>query len=140
VSAVVIERLSRPDARDLLHDQNRPDVEALRTEANALQARLDELAELHVDGDITKAQLRAGTERARVRLAAVETELISAGRVNVLGPLLDSNEEVGAVWAHLDTDRRRAVVDTLMVVRVLPPGRGTRTFRPETVEIAWRTE
>lgn len=136
VGRVVVERMSRPDARDLLHDHERPDVDALRQEMRELGARLDELAGLHVDGEITTAQLRAGTERARTRLAAVEGTLAHAGRVNVLGPMVD---DAGAAWRDMDTDRRREVIRVLMRVVVHPPGRGTRTFRPESVGIEWRT-
>ena len=32
-----------------------------------------------------------------------------------------------------------AVISTLMVVRILPTVRGSRTFRPESVEIVWRS-
>jgi site-specific DNA recombinase len=35
--------------------------------------------------------------------------------------------------------KRGAVIDVLAVVTVYPPGRGTRTFRPETIDIEWRT-
>jgi hypothetical protein len=41
---VVVERLARPDARHLLLDHKRPDLAALRDEANALRSRLDGLA------------------------------------------------------------------------------------------------
>ena len=41
----------------------------------------------------------------------------------------------------MDTDRRRGVVDTLFSdIRLLLPGRGVRTFRPETVALTWRTD
>ena len=41
VSEVVIARLSREDAAELLHDDKRPDLEALRREATAKRARLN---------------------------------------------------------------------------------------------------
>jgi site-specific DNA recombinase len=52
----------------------------------------------------------------------------------VLGPLVLA-KDVRAVWEALSTDRQRVVIDALMTVRLMPPGRGTRTFRPETVII-----
>lgn len=136
VSAVVVARLSRPDAVDLLTDHERPDVEALRGEAVALRSRLDSLAVDFADGSLTASQLRIATGRVRGRLAAVEATMADAGRVDVLGPLVAA-EDVAAVWERLPVARRRAVIDALMVVRLQPVGRGTRDFRPETVTIEW---
>lgn len=137
LTRVVIARLTRSDALELLHDTDRPDVEALRTEANGLRGRLDALAVDFADGDLTSSQLKAASERIQQRLAAVEADLADAGRVNVLGPVL-SSADVAAAWEAAGTDAQRAIVDALMTVRLHGPGRGTRTFRPETIEIEWK--
>jgi site-specific DNA recombinase len=137
VGEVMIERLGRPDAADLLVDQDKPDLEAMRGEAVALRSRLDSLALDFAEGELTASQLRVATERARSKLGAVERAMADAGRVNVLGPLVSSGD-VREAWTVMDTDRRRAVVDALCVVTLFPPGRGTRTFRPETVKIEWK--
>lgn len=134
VGVVVVERLSRPDAAELLADDTRPDAAELRSESQALRIRLDALATEFADGELTASQLRTATARLRARLDGVERSLADAGRVNVLGPVVGA-EDVAAAWEGLDVDRRRAVIDLLMTVRLLPPGRGTRTFRPETVDI-----
>ena len=44
VSAVIVERLSWPDAVDVPIDHDRPDVDALRDRARVLRARLEEIA------------------------------------------------------------------------------------------------
>jgi len=137
VAAVVVERLSRPDAADLLVDRHRPDVGALRTEAMSLRGRLESLAVDFADGCLTSGQLRTATERVRGRLGEVELALADAGRVSVVGPLVQA-ADVQAVWVGLDLDRQRAVLDALVTVTLQPPGRGTRTFRPETVQIRWK--
>jgi DNA invertase Pin-like site-specific DNA recombinase len=134
VSAVIVERLSRPDARELLLDQDRPDIDKLHTEAMALRHRLDQLAVDFADGGLTASQLRVATERARAHLADVEAQMGDAGRVDVLGPLV-SADDVHAVWDALSTARKRAVIDVLCTVVILPPGRGARVFRPESVII-----
>jgi hypothetical protein len=139
VAALVVARLSQPDAADLLVTREEgPDVGALREEATALRTRLGELADLFADGAITKAQFARGTDRTRQALQTAEERLADAGRVSVLGDLVAAGN-VRAVWDRLDLDRRRAVIDALMTVTLLPPGRGARTFRPETVGITWRT-
>lgn len=136
VSAVIVERLSRPDAVELLRDGKRPDIEALRAQARALRGRLDGMALEFADGELTASQLRMATERLRTRLAGVESKMADAGRVNVLGPLVGA-ADVRKAWDSLDVDRKRAVVDALCRVVIHPAGRGSRTFRPETVAIEW---
>jgi len=67
----------------------------------------------------------------------IETKVHDLDRAAVLGDLVRS-ADVAAVWERLDLDRRRAVVDCLMVVHLLAPGRGRREFDPATVRIEWR--
>jgi hypothetical protein len=137
VSDVVVARLSRQDAADLLVDDERPDVDALREELRAKRSRLDALALDFADGSLTASQLRIATERLRSRIADLESQMADAGRVDVLGDLVRA-EDAQAVWDALSRGRQRAVIDALMTVRVHGVGRGTRTFRPESVEIIWK--
>jgi site-specific DNA recombinase len=138
VSAVVVERLSRPDARDLLIDHKRPDVNRLRDLATTLRQRRRGVLSLVSDGTYTDAEARDEARKLAEQLAEVEVKLADAGRVDILGPLVKA-KNVRAAWDALDVDRQRAVIDTLMEVTLHPPGRGTRTFRPETVGIEWKT-
>lgn len=138
VSAVVVARLSRPDAAELLH-RSGTDAEALQIEAVGVRERLDALAVDFADGSLTASQLRAATERLRARLTDLEAQLADAGRVDVLGDLVRA-QNVADAWESLSLERRRAVISTLMRVTLHPPGRGTRTFRPETVGIDWLSE
>jgi site-specific DNA recombinase len=134
VSDVAIARLSREDAVELLQDDNRPDIDALRTEATALRARLEELATEFAVGELTSSQLCVINKKVQAQLATVEARMADTARVDVLGALIHA-KDVKRVWRALSTDRRRAVIDALMIIRLMPPGRGTRTFRPETVII-----
>jgi hypothetical protein len=49
--------------------------------------------------------------------------------------------DAAQVWAGLDLGRRRAILETLAVVHVLPVPRpqGRAPFDPDTVKITWRT-
>lgn len=138
VSAVMVARLSRPDALELIRKPATIDTAALRDDERVVRARLDEVATEFADGSLTAGQLRTITARLRARLHEIDAELADASRVSVLGGVVGA-EDVLAAWDGLDQERQRAVIDTLSVVRVLPPGRGTRTFRPESVGIEWRT-
>jgi DNA invertase Pin-like site-specific DNA recombinase len=133
---LVVERLSRPDAVDLLTDPARPDVDALRAEANTLRARLDQHADDYADGVLDRRQYQRQRERTEAKLADVEARMADAGRESVLGPLVRVGD-VRAAWDALDLDRQRAVVQTLMSVTLHSPGRGARSFAPGTVDVAW---
>lgn len=138
VTDVVIARLTRPDARDLLADDDRPDVPALREEALALRVRLDDLAAAFADGTIDRGQLRAGSERIRHRLDEIDAAMSHSSRAPVLAELVGA-DDLRAAWNGMSLERQRAVVQTLMDVVLHPGGGGRRDFDPTKVEITWKT-
>jgi hypothetical protein len=87
---------------------------------------------------LTRSQLLAGTRRIEGRLAEIEAALGDAAQTTVLAAFVDRGD-VTAVWERLDLDQRRSVIDTLMTITLHSPGQGARTFRPETVEIGWKS-
>ncbi|MDQ2877384.1 MAG: recombinase family protein [Actinomycetota bacterium] len=138
IQRLVIERLSRPDAADLVAvPEGGPDLRELRAEAAAIRERLDEMAADRADGMISRAQLHSGTERANLRLAEIAAQQEEAARENVLAPLVAAGN-AAEVWESLDLSRRRAVIRTLMTITVRSPGKGARrAFDPATVHIGW---
>jgi len=132
VDRIVAARLNRPDAAQLAHaaDASPEDQAALE----ALRARRDGLGVAFADGDLTREQVRSATERLNGQIAALESRMADAARSRILADLIGAGDR----YFDLPVERRRQVIDTLMQVRILPPGRGTRTFRPESVEITWR--
>jgi len=139
VSQVIVARLSRPDAHNLLEKPRTVDTGALSLEAAGLRARMDALAVDFADGSLTASQLRTATTRMRDRLTEIEAKLADAGRVDVLGELIGTGD-AAAAWDGLPLERRREVLRTLADVTLHPVGRGTRTFRPETVTITWLSD
>lgn len=137
VSAVTVARLSRPDAAELLVARDAPDFDQLRSETLAVRGRLDALAVDFADGALTSSQLRAATERLRTRLRELEAAMADSARTDALAPLIAA-ADVHSAWSDLSTSRQRAVVEILMDVSIHPPGRGTRTFNPDTVGIEWK--
>jgi site-specific DNA recombinase len=139
VSAVIIERLSRPDAlATLTHDEAQPDMEELRIEAVTLRQRLGEAADTFADGAITAAQLAKITARVQDRLGDVEATMARSTRLGALAGFAGARDP-GKVWAGLPIDRRRAAVRALMTVTVLPSGKRGNQFDPDLVRIDWRT-
>jgi site-specific DNA recombinase len=115
-----------------------PEGDALATEADELRSRLDALALDYAEGALTSSQLRVASERLRERLAAVEARMLAALRSAELGDLA-GRPDVRQAWDALTLDRRRRVLRALpLEIVVHPPGRGTRTFRPESVHIGPR--
>ena len=73
----------------------------------------------------------------KTRLAVVSAQLADLAVTPAVADLLCS-DDVEAAWAELDLERQRAVIGTLMGVLLHSPGRGARTFDPDSVQIAWR--
>lgn len=137
VERIVVARLSRDDARDLLVDVERPDVDALREEADGIRRRLDEVAAAFAEGDVTAGQLKTATTRLRARLADVEGRMVHVDRAPVLAQLVTA-DDVAATWEAMPLDRRRAVVALLVDVTLLPGRAGRAPFDPATVHVEWR--
>lgn len=138
VARTVLERLMRSDARQLFaRPDQRHEAEELRQQESGLRARLDALTEAFAEGEIDRAQMRAGSERLRTRLLQVTTELAALSVTPAVAQLVSSSD-VEAAWAALDLPRQRAVIDTLLVVRLQSPGQGARRFDPSTVALTWK--
>jgi len=138
VSAVVLGRLSQPDARDLLATgETVANAAALRTEASAIRRRLDALTNDFADGELSTQQLRTANTRIRAKLADVEARMTAAGRPDLLGALVAA-DDIGALWDTYGADRKRAIITELMTPVLHSPGRGKRNFEPASVRIEWR--
>jgi site-specific DNA recombinase len=135
IEAIIIERLSRPDAMGLLRPAApEVDLSALRATANAARARLTEIAEMLGEQELTRAEAQIARGRAMARLERAEAEIAAATSGSPLAGIVDAPDP-GAVWGGLDIGRRRAVLDCLMTVTVLPAIRPGPRFDPATVRI-----
>lgn len=110
-----------------------------RAEAGTLRARLDGLAGDYADGLLTARQVQVATRRLQDRLTVVERELVSSGRASGVGALLSAADPGGA-WSRSDLTMRRAVLDVLCTVTLLPGRPGRAPFDPASVQIDWRVE
>jgi site-specific DNA recombinase len=139
VRALVVGRLSREDAVDLLTPPDEPaEVAEARAEVERLRARLDTLAADYADDVMTREQYLTATERTRARLAAAERAAPPvAPRTEALGALV-GQADVGAAWDALDVSVRRRVVEVLLDLRLLTTRRGPG-FDPASVQVDWRS-
>ncbi len=138
VTNVVLARLARPDAADLLTSADGPDLHALQEQRAGLRSRLEGLAELYADSVLDDAQLATAGDRLRRRLADVEATLDARRRHPVAHKLAETGD-VDAAWQSLAVAERRQVVGLLMTVRLLPQGRRGAAFHPGGIQIEWKS-
>lgn len=148
VEEVVAARLRLPDAADLLAAAARSDVDtqALEDQAVTLRNRLDQLAGMFAEGSIDAQQLTSGTRDLSAKLDAIRARVADAFHGSALATVADTPDP-GAAWLAAPLDRKRAALDALVTVRLIPgaSGRpagwqpGQSYFRPELIEIEWRT-
>jgi site-specific DNA recombinase len=141
ITGTVLEWLKLPGAQSLLRAESGIDTESLSAEATALRVRLDELTSLFAGGKVTARQLAEGSAEIRQRLADVEVKLATAVTGSPLEGLVDA-DDVDAAWGEMSVSRKKAVINELMVVTLLPAPRGRRPgggyFDPASVDIQWR--
>lgn len=137
VTALVVARLSKPDAHDLFArpgDEAR--LEALREEAAGLRPRLDGLAEAFADGAIDAQALAAGSRRLRARLEAIEEETRTLASDPVLADLAGA-EDVAEAFAAMPVEARRRVVRSLVRLTLVKTRRGRGVPVSEAVRVEW---
>lgn len=117
VEAVVVGILSRPDAIKLLGTGKSEDkIRELHATAAARQATIDEAGSMFADGEIDRDQLRDITAKARTKLVEVEAELAAMTAGSVLDGVVGL--DAATAWVGLDLDRKRAIIDHLVEVKV----------------------
>ncbi|MCU1692977.1 MAG: Site-specific recombinase [Frankiales bacterium] len=140
VVSLVLERLSRVDAVAGIVPP-RPDTAPLHVEAGALRERLDDAARGWAAGVLSQSQLTAATAELRARLEDVEARIGQANQGSALVGL--AGPKAAETWETLLLDRRRAAVDLLMTVTVLPRNRTGRLpggdyWDPAAVRVEWK--
>ncbi|GAB3410977.1 recombinase family protein [Schumannella luteola] len=135
VTEVVIERLSRPDAADLLTSRDAPDVDALRRDLREAQQGEANVLSMVARGLTSMRAAEASLRDVRKRIGELEAAMSDAGKVDVLGPLVSAGD-VRTVWQALDSDRQRAVVKALMTLELRSPGKGSRAPRDGAARLA----
>ena len=96
VTAVIIERLSRPDLAGLVAPKH-PDLAPLHREAASIRANLDTLAADMVAGLVSRSQMIAATERGNARLAEITAQLAAAAESSALAVFAGA-ESARVVW------------------------------------------
>lgn len=126
-------RLIENSGPEILAATEGPDQTDIRTELAAIEIQLSGVYDL-IDGRPDRmVKARATLERLEGEQERLRAALDVQARHPDIEALIGSSD-VPAAWAGLSLARRRAVVERLVVVTVLPGQRGQHQ-RPETVSI-----
>ncbi|WP_137235192.1 recombinase family protein [Streptomyces sp. BPSDS2] len=142
IQDLIIERLSKPDAADLLEPA--PDginAAALQLESETIRRRLTDLAGMFGSGQITMAQFTEGSDIARAQLEGVTAQLARAAVKDPLVGLVGVKDVRGA-WEGCDLGRQRTVLRSLLEVTLRPPRPGRMPdggyFDYDAIETRWK--
>ncbi len=141
IERLVVARLSREDASDLLIDRERPDAEALTAELTRLEAARRELGDDRDEGLIGRAEYVRRIRTVDTKLAEIRSKLERGAVVEPLRDLVAS-DDVRAAWESLTLGRKRAVIEALMTIVVHSVGQGNRRNMPDaamaqTLSVLW---
>ncbi|MDR6862155.1 recombinase family protein [Phycicoccus sp. 3266] len=134
VMGVLVERLSRPDALDLLATD--VDVTDLREKVVDARQRRDALAGMLADGLLSPDAARTQARRLTDLIDQLERQIADATGADPLAVLAQASDVAAAV-ERMSLRELREAIRTLMNVRILPSGKGVR-FDPRHVALEWR--
>ena len=146
----VVDCLSRPETLRLLTAVDRPEQAGLRLRKDALVQRQGEIKLMLTDPDMPIAQVKAAAADIRSKIEDINAQLSDANTVRVFdGALPDEDDRdkfyalpedqryaiAAARFDALPLDRKRAVVDKLVSVKVLPGQPSRAAFRTDLVPV-----
>jgi site-specific DNA recombinase len=142
VEDTVVERLSRPDAHELLEPApDGVDVAALQAESEAIRRRMTDLAGLFGSGQIGMEAFTTGTDTARAQLEGVTQQLARAATRDPLAGLVGA-PDVRKAWKALGLERQRNVLRALVTVTLKTPRPGRMPdggyFDYDAVAFRWK--
>lgn len=136
VEGIVVGRLQMPDAAQLFATGDPAALEQARADVASVDARLANAADLFASGSIDGAQLARISERLRIERERATAAVAAALPASFPADLIGANAR--QVWDGLEMDVKRAVLDTLVAVTILPSGSG-KPFDPDAVQVVWRS-
>jgi site-specific DNA recombinase len=132
ITKLVTRRLAQPDARAIFVPE--PDL-LLVAEANRLRTKLDFVARQFAKDEIDGDQLTLITSTLRPKLRDIEAQLrpVPVDLSDLATP------DIAKRWKDVPLERRRAVVDFLLDITLLPRGKDApRRFDPNSVKVEWK--
>jgi DNA invertase Pin-like site-specific DNA recombinase len=135
VTALVLERLSRPDAAELFADEERADTarEAM-AEAAEKRARLDEIYDSVAEGKLSPKALERIESKLLPEIAAAEERAAAASVAPALRGVV--RPDIAEIWPTLPLGQQREIITALMDITLMPnTGRRRDTRR---IKVGWK--
>lgn len=136
VTAAVVGRLAAGDVQRRLADAQGADVAGLVAERDQIRARKAALSSALADTTVDLSQVIEANAALDSRLTHLNEELArhdSSGVLDMVGSIVDP----AVWWSEANIEQKRAVVDALMTVTIMPTTAGTR-FNPDDIAIEWK--
>ena len=130
-----MERLSRPDAADLIRPPTAGiDIARLREEIKALETRQQATSRRYAKGKLTEEQFDEINDIIDQDLADLRNQVKAATAESPLADFADT-DDARATWDDMTLGRKREVVRYLLKVELTPRGRGRRRVDRTAIKI-----
>jgi DNA invertase Pin-like site-specific DNA recombinase len=140
VVEAVLYRLDSPELPRALNGASAdPEGSEWQAEIERAQAKLDELAELWGQNEISRREWVKAREPIEKRLDAAKKRLAAINRTTALTPHLGNAGELRERWAEMTLTRQRQIVAALLEHVVVGAGRrGLNRFDSSRLQPLWR--
>ena len=142
ITEAVLYRLDTPALAAALAGESAADEHgaALSEQIAADEAKLEELATLYGNNDITAAEWSAARKPIDARIKQGKLQRRRASEHRQLDGLIGQGGRLRQQWSSLNLDRQRAIVQALVDHAVIGPGpsSGQSRFDPDRVRPVWR--
>jgi site-specific DNA recombinase len=141
VVEAVLHRLDSPELPRALNGSvsTDPAGEEWQAEVERAQEKLDELAELWAEGEITRREWVKARAPIEKRLDLAKRRLAAINRTTQLTPHLGNAQELREQWETMTLSRQKEIVGALLQHVVVGPGRrGFNRFDPARLTAVWR--
>jgi DNA invertase Pin-like site-specific DNA recombinase len=137
VCEIVETRLSQPKAIANFEASNEGELEDLDAATQELLERLATLEFDYDEGNIDGNRFKTASDKVKDKLSKLEITRARIVGGFALESVLDKGNPADA-FRNASLAVRRAVIDRMVSVIVLPGVKGAKTFRPDSVKIAWK--
>jgi site-specific DNA recombinase len=136
VCALLVARLSRPDVLAVLTEPDDEPRQEAATEAARLRAQLSEAIEMVDAGRLSLTSFSELEARWLPQIAEAEKRARPAWLPDAVGDV--AGPDAASRWATTPIGDRRAILDALLTVTILPTERRFQPFDPASVQVEWR--
>lgn len=125
VSRTVVKILQRSSTRLRLRESTTVDVASLETEAASIREQLDELARERGRREIDGREYKLMADPMKADLERIKGALAASADRSPLSGIADA-ADVAAAWKVAPLSRKRAIIDSLATVTILPARPGVQ--------------